>query len=400
MGYPSRRGILSGGLLLTMAVAAGGVGYRGWERGALGSLTGGPAFEPWQEWLTGAYHGPLALVAAAVLAASPHNSQPWRFRVEPDRIQIRADLSRALGPLDPFRRELHIGLGCAIENLMVAARSRAFDPVLTLLPDPVTEPNLVAQVELASPLGGPPVAGPHMAAIVDRHTHRGRYDTARPLPQAVHDVLAARVEDSQTWLELFPAKGDRGRDFVAATVAATEQIVADNGMRQASQAWFRQCRADVDAHRDGISVIASGEPGLNIRMAMALPDFDEARVGQYWIDATRDVHCATAPVFGLIGVRLPRDRRDLLAAGQLWQRLHLEATAQGVAMQPLNQMMEMVDRERQFSRPPEMAERLAAVTGDPGWTTVFAFRAGYATTPALPSPRRGVTLVTEQIQVG
>ncbi len=403
MGYPSRRGVLSGVLLLT-AAAVGGAGYRGWERGALGDLSDGLAFRPWQDWWAEAYHGPLALVAAAVLAASPHNSQPWRFRVESDRVQVRADLSRALGPIDPFRRELHMGLGCAIENLMVAARSHGYDPILSILPDPVTEPNLVAQVTLGSPVTGTPggkaSTDPHLAAIGNRHTHRGAYEHGRLVPQSVREALAACVDDDQTWLETFPADSDRGRDFAAGTIAATEQIVADNGMRQASQVWFRQSRADVDTHRDGISVMTSGESGLNIRLAMALPDFNETQLGRYWIDATRDVHCATAPLFGLIGVRFPRDRSNLLSAGRLWQRLHLEATARGVAMQPLNQMMEMVDRERQFSRPPDAAQRLAAVTGDPGWTTVFAFRAGFAAAAARPSPRRGVTIVTEQIGVG
>jgi hypothetical protein len=256
----------------------------------------------------------------------------------------------------------------------------------------------VAQVDLGSP--GAAVAAPHLAAIVDRHTHRGAFEPRRPLPQEVTAALAACVDDDRTWLEMFPAGSDRGRDFVAATIAATEQIVADNGMRQTSHAWFRQSRADIDEHRDGISITTSGLSGFKVRLVMALPDLDDAQFGRSWIDATRDVHCATAPLFGLIGVRMPRDRSTLLSAGRLWQRLHLEATVRGVAMQPLNQMMEMADRERQFNRPPETAEKLAAVTGDPGWAAVFAFRAGFAATKPHPSPRRGVTLVTEAVGAG
>jgi hypothetical protein len=36
-----------------------------------------------------------------------------------------------------------------------------------------------------------------------------------------------------------------------------------------------------------------------------------------------------------------------LAAGRVWQKLHLSATTRGLAMQPLNQPIEMIDRERQ-----------------------------------------------------
>jgi hypothetical protein len=47
----------------------------------------------------------------------------------------------------------------------------------------------------------------------------------------------------------------------------------------------------------------------------------------------------------VIAVRNRDDKAQLLEAGRLWQRLHLEATLQGVAMHPLNQMMEMADHD-------------------------------------------------------
>jgi hypothetical protein len=128
---------------------------------------------------------------------------------------------------------------------------------------------------------------------------------------------------------------------------------------------------------------------------MALPDFSAEALGQFWLDATRDVHCATAAAYGLIAVRVPRDRGQWLRAGRLWQRLHLEATVQGVAMQPLNQALELIDRDYQLNRPPALAERLAAVVGDPGWTAVFGFRAGYAESKSRASPRRGLEQVLQ-----
>ena len=53
----------------------------------------GPAYEPWDDWRT-ATKGPLDLVRAAILAANPHNSQPWLFHVTQTQINLFADHRR------------------------------------------------------------------------------------------------------------------------------------------------------------------------------------------------------------------------------------------------------------------------------------------------------------------
>lgn len=46
------------------------------------------------------------------LASNPHNSQPWLFRMTDTEIDLFADPSWQIGIIDPFRREMYIGLGC------------------------------------------------------------------------------------------------------------------------------------------------------------------------------------------------------------------------------------------------------------------------------------------------
>ena len=56
------------------------------------------------------------------------------------------------------------------------------------------------------------------------------------------------------------------------------------------------------------------------------------------------------------------DRLDLaqsIAAGRAWQRLHLAATEQGIAAQPLNQPVEMIDRHYMLGRQDEFGPALA-----------------------------------------
>ncbi|HEX7775815.1 MAG TPA: hypothetical protein VF449_04740, partial [Parvibaculum sp.] len=64
------------------------------------------AYSPWDLWNAPGLKGtPMALAAAGILAANPHNTQPWIFHVADDRIELYADTARNLGAFDPYLRE-------------------------------------------------------------------------------------------------------------------------------------------------------------------------------------------------------------------------------------------------------------------------------------------------------
>jgi hypothetical protein len=114
---------------------------------------------------------------------------------------------------------------------------------------------------------------------------------------------------------------------------------------------------------------------------------------RHWIDQTRNAQLGTRPVIGLITVNDLYDRDCALRAGRLWQRLHLQGTLLGLGMQPLNQLPECVDRERQLGRPSIFSKTLAAFSGDAEREPTFAFRVGWPTRPAAASPRRSLQSV-------
>ena len=63
---------------------------------------------------------------APILASNPHDTQPWLFKLEQGKVALIADRTRNLGSFDPFRREMHLGVGAAVENLVLAARAFGF----------------------------------------------------------------------------------------------------------------------------------------------------------------------------------------------------------------------------------------------------------------------------------
>ena len=62
-----------------------------------------------------------ALIRAATLAPSSHNTQCWKFGLEPDAITILPDLTRRCPAVDPDDHHLYVSLGCAAENIVQAA---------------------------------------------------------------------------------------------------------------------------------------------------------------------------------------------------------------------------------------------------------------------------------------
>ena len=85
------------------------------------------------------------LLNYAILAPSSHNSQPWKFNVTNDEILVFADKSRWLQVADADQRELYISLGCALENLIIAADHFGYNCSVAYFPG---EKDLVAKVVL------------------------------------------------------------------------------------------------------------------------------------------------------------------------------------------------------------------------------------------------------------
>jgi hypothetical protein len=364
----SRRSFLkfSGAALV---IAVGGTLWRAIDQGVF-AVGQGSAYEPWQNWdQTEEDH--LAMVQAATLAPNPHNTQPWLFQVSENQIDLFADPARNLGTVDPYRREMYLGLGCALENLRLAALARGWQPQISLSP---------TQKE-----------NPHAASIPQRHTDRAAYAPQQLTADVFTemDILNPQPEKLRLfWLNNEPARSG----FGSLNIQATEAFIADAEQSADSGRWFHHDWDEIQSSRDGITLDAQGNPALITTMGKILPPLSQEQNDQYWLQAIH-TQVESAPAFGLIAIPERRDKAALLEAGMLYQRLHLWAITAGLAMQPLNQVVERIDREISLGEASTMDASLHALTNGSGWQVVMPFRIGYPTIEAQPSPRRSVEMV-------
>jgi nitroreductase len=346
------------------------------------------AYAAWSDWQGTAGEGLLRLVRSAVLAANGHNTQPWRFVLARDRIDMFADAARGEGALDPLDRELLISLGCALENLTLAGRADGLGAEVALVPEPAN-PTHVVRVGLSS--GARARRTDLYQAIPHRHINRYPYANRR-LRAGALDGFGRLVDEGDLTIVWLTSSADRAA-FGDLTVAATRASIADRAASAVDHAWFRHSQAAIDQHKDGLTIDGAGLPDATVAAAKLLPGISPADQDSGFRTATRDRQVPTAAAFGVICALVPTGPAQQLAAGRLYQRIHLHATTQELALQPMNQAVERADHERASGAEPTFGDALAGLL-PAELTPLMPFRIGYPTHDGKRSPRRHAEEVT------
>ncbi|WP_237716040.1 nitroreductase family protein, partial [Rubrivivax gelatinosus] len=174
-----------------------------------------------------------ALVQAATLAPSSHNTQCWRFVLGREQIRIEPDTTRRCPAVDP-------------ENLVQAALAHGL----------MAEPQVGADGRISVALAPTrPRLSARYTAIVQRQTTRGVFD-GRPLPAATWRQLEDAAEAEGVTARLITDTAGLER-LLAAVVAGLRTQLSNRAF-----VWLRFDAEEAARSGDGLFIGCNGQPSM------------------------------------------------------------------------------------------------------------------------------------------
>lgn len=275
------------------------------------------------------------LIRYATLAASSHNTQPWKFHIRKNSITILPDFKRTCPVVDPDNSHLFKSLGCAAENLVHAAGAQGFSADVRLAPD---SDGIVIVLNR----GTSARATDLFRAITRRQCVRTPYD-GTPLEVREFELLekAGQGDIVRTIMLSSKAQKDSVIDYVTRGNIAqlTDQVFLDELV-----SWIRFNPREALDTRDGLAGRANGQPPLPTWLAKSIIGWVLNPRRQADTDARNIRSSSGVAIF----VSSCNDKTAWVEAGRVYQRFALQATVLDIRTAFINQPIEVRSLRPQF----------------------------------------------------
>lgn len=283
-------------------------------------------------------HDILFLIKQATLAPSGHNTQPWLFRRVCDTIEIHPDRSKSLDTVDPDHREIFISLGCALENLCIAAHAKGYKTEIAITTDGIISVHVTS---------GPSTSDLSNLAtcIIKRQTNRSVYTGHLIDNETIHQLQNLPVEGT-TRVHYWKRETNEYELITNYVLKGNAIQMDDKAFKQELCSWIRYNRKQTDSTRDGLSYAVFGAPNLPAPISRII-------MNAYLNPATQNrgdrKKISSSSHFVLFTTQSDRIE-DWIQLGQTLQRFLLKSTELGLACAFSNQPCELKELSVQMKQ--------------------------------------------------
>jgi nitroreductase len=272
-------------------------------------------------------------VTDALRAPSVHNTQPWRWRIRRDAVELYSDEDRHLDVTDPDQRDLVLSCGAALHHLQVALAARGLATDVRRLPDPEDRSHLATVTVAAPGTGTPDVASASLfPAIAARRTDRRRMSHRQVAREHVESL---QEQARRAGAVLVPVTDPHIRERL---VAVLTDAARQQGQAPGYAAELRLWTHRLPGAHDGVPADNVASPPIGLVKATGLRRFGQATLAQPALAPGRPPDdAAQLLVLATVGDEV----LDRLRAGEATSAVLLAATRIGLATTPLSQALEI-----------------------------------------------------------
>lgn len=266
------------------------------------------------------------IVECAIKAPSGHNTQPWKFENTQDGIHIHPDFSRALPVVDKDNYELYIGLGCALENLLIAASQKSYSYTVQYPETATSCINIVLTKDVKNDIQPDTL----FEYINIRQVTKCKYNN-QPIPSDSLKQLSTCFNLNGISLLILDGKKNFDKIFKIIIEASNMQF-NNNDFVNELVSWCRFSKREAIKTKDGIWSATMGMPGLGRFLgSMIMKNFVSAKS-----EAKRLTDLLNHTQGLAIFITEKNDPVSWVKIGQAFQRFGLKATMLGISHAHLN----------------------------------------------------------------
>ncbi|MGI9433753.1 MAG: Acg family FMN-binding oxidoreductase [Geminicoccaceae bacterium] len=291
--------------------------------------------------------GPAAyreLVHYATMSANSHNTQPWVFAIEGDQIRLSPDPDRRCPVVDPHDHHVFASLGCAAENIMIAADAFGLHGGLSF--DEAASSITIA-LDRASRR-----TTPAFQAIPERQCTRAEFSgEAAPV-----DVLKQlETFASQAGIDLHLLTDDKQKlQIIEYVVAGNSAQMDEDAFVEELRSWIRFNEAEALATRDGLTYRSVGSPASPRWLGKLLFSMMFRKKTENEKYRRQIANSSGVAVFACA----EQTKAGWIDAGRAYQRFALLSTALGLRHAFVNQPVEVPEIRPQLASYLDLGERL------------------------------------------
>ncbi len=298
------------------------------------------------------------LVEYAIKAPSGHNTQPWKFKKTQDGIIIHPDFKRALPVVDADNHALYISLGCALENLVIAASNKGYECIVNY----PTKSDVGITVKLKSFGTESNLKNNLFDYIATRQVNRSNYST-----NYVNESELNKLRSSFNFegISIILLNGRENFEHIVPLIIEGNNLQFQNKQFvHELTSWFRYSKVEAEKKKDGLWTSTMGLPNMGRLVGnFVMKNFVTSKSEANRLNKILR-HTAGLAIF----ISDSNDIKSWINTGRAFQRFGLTASMLGISHAHLNMPCEEIS----------VRQKLAKVLGLENKHPLLLIRYGYS----------------------